>query len=202
MSGTSAQLTAVTCVYWMHRYNFEPRTILNIGIGKTCPELAIWQWLLPNAQILGVDPRWSPRGNWSRGGAKQLKVGVGDGTKPTATYCGDCRSVKCENPAHTAHKSTATMTTIDQIVADEKLQPPFFIWMDIDGGEIDAIHGAKLTLPHAGYMNVEFCDHKQIPEHREQLHLLLNAHSFVLMYDHKAVSQDRLYRNRRFKMPK
>ena len=193
MATVPTQIAAMVSVYYMWRNKFTPASVLNVGVGKTAPEAYIWQWLLPDAQLLGVDPRWSPRGNWT----KQLKlpqipVGVGDGSSTIAHYCGVCRSVKCQDPTHS--KTQVPMSTIDEVAKD--LPGPLFVWMDIDGSEVDALRGADKTLARTGWINVECHADIYGGEHAPEIDRILLAAGYRLEYTHAGCA-DRLYRNMR-----
>lgn len=194
MATVPTQIAALVSVYYMWRNKFTPASILNVGVGKTAPEVYIWRWLLPDAQLLGVDPRWSPRGNWTKKlKLPQITVGVGDGTSTEAMYCGKCRSVKCADPAHVA-KTLVRMSTIDEVAKD--LPGPLFMWMDIDGSEPDALRGAPKTLARTGWVNVECHEAIYGSAHSESIERLLAAAGFQLEFRHDRCA-DRLYRNMR-----
>ena len=196
MSGTKNHLAAIACCWFMRRYQFQPKTVLNVGVGKTSPELDIWLWLLPEARLLGIDPRWSPRGHWTKiRKQQQLAVAVGDGTVESARYCGKCRSLVCADPEHIERAPAVPVTTIDKIVAEHSLPGPYFIWMDIDGSEAQALRGATETLKQTGWLNVEMTQHFGA-SHCQEIRDLLHSLGFVLHYDH-LTNQDELYRNRR-----
>jgi len=193
MSGTKNHLAALACCWFMRQHNFTPTTLLNIGVGKTSPELDVWQWLLPGCNLIGIDPRWSPRGHWTkRRKLPQIAVAVGDGSITSANYCGPCRSLICGHPA----TSVVPVMTLDEIVAKHNLEPPFFIWMDIDGSEPEALRGATETLARTAWLNVELTPHFGI-ERCQEIRSLLASRGFRLHYDH-ARNEDELYRNRRY----
>lgn len=192
MAVVECQIAATVSVYFMRRHQFTPASVLNVGVGKFSPEVYIWQWLLPNAQLLGVDPRWSPRGNWTNKlKLPQIPVAVGDGSSTQAFYCSPCRSIKCTDPAH-VKKTPVPMSTIDEVAKD--LPGPLFIWMDIDGGEVDALRGAPRTLARAGWINVECHEDIYGPEHSQEIDRILQHAGYRLMYRHSGCA-DRLYRN-------
>jgi hypothetical protein len=193
MSRILPLLTATACCVFMREHKFAPASIINCGIGKRSPEIHVWKWLLPEAQLLGIDPRWSPRGTWQMEfKAPQVVKALGDGTKATMEYCGACRG-KCLSPENHTHRVTVVpMGTLDEIVAEHQLPPPYFLWMDIDGSEPEALRGGTETLKHTGWVNVEF-NAVYGEEHAMQIHLRLAEAGFRLSHVHLG-SHDRLYR--------
>ncbi len=197
MSGTKNHLAAITCCWFMRRYQFQPKTILNVGVGKTSPELDIWLWLLPECRLLGIDPRWSPRGHWTKIRKQpQVTVAVGDGSIEAASYCGKCRSLVCTDPEH-VERSPVRVTTIDRVVAEHALPAPYFIWMDIDGSEPQALRGATETLKQTGWLNVEISKHFG-DAHCSGIRKWLRGQGFVMHHSHQT-NEDELYRNRSWK---
>jgi hypothetical protein len=199
MSTGNTQIAAVTCCYFMRRYSFAPATIINCGIGRTCPELAIWQWLLPESKLLGIDPRWSPKGAWTRGaGLPQVKCALGTEDATGVLYCGVCLSLKCPEARAHGRSSVVNVRTLDSIVQEHQLAPPYFLWIDIDGSEPDALAGARDTLKQTGWLNVEVDSQRWGEAHATKIEKLLAESGFTLHYRH-GDSDDRLYRNRRLK---
>lgn len=195
MGATSNHIAALSCVWCMRKYGYKPATIINVGVGKRSPELDIWLWLLPDARLLGIDPRWSPRGYWTKIKKQpQVALAVGDGSITEAQYCGRCRSLTCTVPEHTK-KATVQVSTIDKIVAEQNLQPPFFMWMDIDGSELEALQGATETLKRTGWLNIEMSEWRRGPEQLVKIRQLLKDSRFRLYLRH-AHSEDELYRHR------
>ena len=191
MSSIITQIAAVVSVYHMRRHGFAPASVLNVGVGSSSPEVVIWQWLLPDANLLGVDPRWSPRGVWTKKlRLPQVAVGVGDGSIQEGSYCGKCRSMKCTDGLH--GKVSVPMSTIDKVASD--LEGPLFVWMDIDGSEVDALRGAKETLVRTGWINIECHGVIYGPEHASDIDAMLRDSGFRLEYRHHGCD-DRLYRN-------
>jgi hypothetical protein len=193
MSGTVNQLAALASCWFMRRYKFHPASLLNVGVGKTSPELAVWEWLLPDVKLLGIDPRWSPRGYWTKvRGAPQVSIAVGDGTITIAKYCGRCRSLLCTDADHTAKCATVPVSTIDKVAAENSMPPPYFIWMDIDGSELAALRGAKQVLRETGWINIEL-NMSYGQERIQGITDLLHSSGFVLHYKQSGCD-DHLYR--------
>lgn len=194
MRGTKNHVTALTCCWFMRQDGYTPKTLLNVGVGKTSPELDIWLWLLPETRLLGIDPRWSPRGYWTKlKRVPQVTVAVGDGSRSGATYCGHCRSITCHDQSHADKFSQVTVTTLDRVVEEHACEPPFFIWMDIDGSEYEALAGATETLKQTGWLNVEFSDTRRGPEQCHNIRELLTSQGFRHHYKH-LTTEDELWR--------
>lgn len=178
------------CCYSMFHRGFAPATIINVGVGS-CPEEAIWEWMLPNVPRVGIDARLNRR--WK---AEYVKAIVSD-HEGQAIYCGACRSASCQTPEKHGRMHLCPTVTIDSVAAGRP--KPFFIWMDIEGGELAALRGAEHTLPYTGFLNVELQDdHCAGDGHSKAVHEFLEARGFRLYHRHEH-SCNVLYQNRRLR---
>lgn len=195
MSSAGCQIAALVSVYFMRRFQQLPGSVLNCGIGRTSPEMAIWQWLLPGVPVIGIDPRYSPRGHWRHVyHGRQIQAALGDGSTKSATYCGQCKSMlPCSDETHLVHMSAVQVITLDEVSAN--LPAPHFIWMDIDGSEPAALRGATETLKRTSWVNIEIHDKAYGQQHADEIGQLLRKAGFRLHYVQQDVL-DRLYRRR------
>jgi len=173
MSPSYTKRTARRCVSRMQESGFTPRSILNVGMSKA-PELVIWRELYPNVPVVGIDPvAWNTRDN-----VHYIRAIATNGTTPSAQYCTVCKSPVCLNP--TTHKAPRWITVptvrIDDISRD-LLEPPHFIWMDIEGSEIVALRGAERTLKQTAWICIETFD--WLPGHASAIDTLLRSSGFV-----------------------
>ena len=139
MSRIGTQKTAMMCVYHMWLEDYQPATIINAGTGG-CPEKAIWDWMYPDAKKIAIDPRRN-RGEWDK------KVhGLLGATDGKGTFCRHCKRTTCRTPDVVEdHIKKGHVVEKDQVTIDTLVQgfpPPYFIWMDIDGSELEALKGA------------------------------------------------------------
>ena len=187
MTRIATQHAAMISGLLMWREGFYPRTIINVGL-SSCPEVLIWRWLFPKAKVVGIEPRG--RRHYVD---RYVKAVAGDGSASKATFCLQCRSSHCHHPAeHTATRHvTQPVVTIDAVASKE--QPPFFIWMDIEGGEFEALNGSQEALRHSPWINIEVCD--WLPGHAEKVDHWLTEHGYAVQWRHLN-SADVLYRHR------
>jgi len=171
----------------MREYSYVPATILNIGVGST-PELAIWKRHLPDATIVGIDPkhkRQKPYEHYTR-------AAIGDGSVDVVQYCKLCRSVKCVYPEK--HADTKCITSVPSITIDALARnhdPPFFLWIDIEGSEAEALAGAGKTCQYTRFINIEMTSHP-VWDNRTNTKAMLASNGYELCVDHKE-TEDMLY---------
>lgn len=187
MAKIQTEIAAVMCCYFMWRSGYVPQTIINVGVGSG-PEYKIWKWLHPDAAVVGIDPK-KQRTTW---GGDYIQAIASDGRVASATWCGRCRSPLCRWRSHheaLGRHTTLPCTTIDAVA--RRYKPPYFIWMDIDGGEVAAIRGARRTIRDADWINVEVEG-----EDNRQIHLKesLASCGFVEVFKHQTT--DRLFRKK------
>ena len=60
-----------------------------------------------------------------------------------------------EGPAVDGEPRTVTTITMDDLVADRQLEPPFLVKLDVQGAELDVLSGAKKVLETASAVVVE-----------------------------------------------
>jgi len=147
------QTTAVMCVYFMHYHGYEPKTILNVGVSSGF-EIGVWRWLYPHVPIVGIDPRRKLRGQHKDIRYVQVAASNHDGIE---SYCMACHSIRCkQTDEHAPYLQQVPAVLLDDIARD--LEPPYFIWMDVDGGELLALQGGQKTLEQTKWLNVEIID--------------------------------------------
>jgi FkbM family methyltransferase len=157
MSHYWTQNTAVVSAYRMWRDKYTPATIVDVGLGAGWPELYIWLWLYPDAKIVGADPR----GRRHRG-LKNVQyfrgLIVGDETVKESSFCWKCRSAKCYlQEEHKPHAIIENhVMTLDQLVADSP--PPYFLWVDVEGSELEVLRGGEKMLSQTRWINIEVRD--------------------------------------------
>jgi len=166
-----------------------PATIVNVGVGSS-PESVIWQRHFPDVELLGIDPRNRP-GRW-KGEYFQTVVGKEVGTP--LRYCRKCQSVKCQRHEHEPSSRSIVSETIDNITSN--FLSPYFIWIDIEGGEVEALEGATKTLQNTEWINIEMREFSWTKNYREHLNQFLVSCGFCLYFDHPE-TEDRIYRKAR-----
>jgi len=175
MGAYLTRLSANIAVDYMKGINFMPKTLLNIGVGS-CPELAVWKKRLPEVALLGVDVRHR---RWD---APCVVAVVSDVSKKDAEYCKNCRSIKCQDPTHSSRRGKiGEVKTIDEIVEETKVQAPFFLWMDIEGAELDALKGATKTLVNVPLINIEMREFQWTTNYCNELHDFLVSNEYSLV---------------------
>jgi FkbM family methyltransferase len=170
---------------------YTPKTILNIGLG-TAPEVPVWQWLYPNAQIIGADIRLGKSG--SIGNVHVFKTLIGDGTKEEVEYCWKCHSTKCPKPEHKIPRlsTLVPMMTVDELVKIRTVEPPYFLWIDVDGSELEVLRGATNTLQLTDWVNIEVVNYGTVQNNAADVHEWMLANDYELILCHSK-TQDRLY---------
>ncbi len=86
------------------------------------------------------------------------------------------------------------MTTLDQAVLDFLVPGPYYIWMDVDGAEVDILNGAPEVLKQTAWLHTEVLDDPR----GAALMTWLKEAGYVLIYRHprggpNAISEDHLY---------
>lgn len=172
-------MAATVSAFFMRRCGYAPKSIINVGVGS-CPELEIWNWLFPGISILGIDPRRRQR-QWTH---PYIQAAASE-SSGLINFCWTCRSTNCTKHKLEELKSVA----IDDVA--KNLPKPYFIWMDIEGGEMLALKGARNTLRMTEFINIEVQD--AIPGYGQLLHDYLLSIKYRLHWEH-INSPDRLYR--------
>jgi hypothetical protein len=154
----------------MHRKGFVPGSILNIGV-SSCPELAIWKWIYPNVPLIGVDPKPKRAGM----DIPYIQAAATDGSGGEAVFCFQCKSLTCKaSRRHRKKHRLVSAVAIDEV--SRAMPPPYFIWMDIDGSELEALPGAIRTLTQTGWICIERVDWTR--RHRGRIHRFLRRQGF------------------------
>lgn len=174
MGAYKTRLSANLAVAHMKTINFIPKTILNIGVGS-CPEFSIWRKRLPEVSLLGVDVRGQNRWN-----APFVNALVSDQESKNATFCLNCKSLKCTDIKHKRTKAFV-VRTIDSIVDETKVEPPYFMWIDIEGGELDALKGSMKILPQTALINIEIREFAWTTNNCGELHSFLVDNGYKLI---------------------
>jgi len=190
------QLHATACCYHMMGAGYQPATVLNVGVGS-CPELPIWKWLLPQAWLFGIDARARP-GRWNGERCEYLHAIVSDGSNRDIGYCRKCQSIKCEHAATSKHRPK--VQTLDEIAIEHDLPRPYFLWLDIEGGELEALRGAQFVLANCAWLSLEVHERGDFANVAEITDLLRRA-GFRFAYQYPG-QLDRLFkRGRHGKLP-
>lgn len=190
MSSVKTQIPAVLACYYMRRCGYYPGSVINVGVGTSSPEYSIWKWLLPKSELVGIDPRH----RHSKWGARYIQAAAGDGSKREAVYCGHCRSIVCDQIEEHGRPGTAPVVTIDEVARD--MPGPYFLWLDCEGGELDALRGAEETLKQTWWISLEVRAFSWAEDYPKQLEAFLRSKGFHLWHQ-QAGNEDRLYRRRR-----
>src|SRR3990167_4135955 len=194
MSGAAnAQLSAVIACHFMRRYGYQPASLINVGVGTYSAEYKIWEWLLPNTELVGVDPR----GRHFCWPARYIKAAVAEESGKPIPYCGKCKSITCDKIEEHGRAHVVDTITIDDIAATMK--PPFFLWLDCEGAELSALRGAVKTLKDTRWISVEFCKVDRFGHNGEayssSVDGFLRENGFRLHFENPQLD-DRLYRKR------
>ncbi len=188
MGGYRAKRSANLAVDHMTTMKFMPATLLNVGVGS-CPEYSVWVKRLPaTVKLFGVDCR--ARHRW---GAEFLQRAVGSVHQGDVYYCSSCRSIKCNLPDH-PKSLIGKAETIDWIVQERNLKPPFFLWIDIEGAELDALRGGENTLKQTPLINLEMHEFQGSTTYCKELHeYLVTAGYGLVAAPYDECLEDRLY---------
>lgn len=171
------QVTAFAAICHMRKMNFTPKTIINVGVGS-CPELKIWMKNIPNVARIGIDIRGQVK--WNRNFYYSLVGSVNQ----RVSFCTVCNSTRCNNNDHMNRIIEYPMKTLDSIVDEVKCKPPFFIWMDIEGGELEALYGATETIKNTYLINIEINNFpwgKNPINYKDLLHNFIVSSGFSLV---------------------
>lgn len=188
MSRRWTRQNATVCVQQMELDKYRPATILNIGLGSM-PEMGIWIQHYPDAKIVGADPRTRQRPLTAN--TRFVKALVGDGTRDTTPYCLACHSCKCPRQEHLVHTIMFKTISVDELAVGSPA--PYFLWIDVEGAELDVLNGATKTLEQTRWINVEVQNYGGMNRHAENIHEWLLAHGYVLVLKQPRTT-DRLYR--------
>ena len=143
------------------------------------------------AKVVSVDPR-----GFGRGVDKHYSAVAGDGSKLKTLFCLICRSVHCRFPENHFDAKIGDFqawmlketVSLDQMAVGQ--MPPYFIWMDIEGGEMEALHGATEALQQAHFVNVE--EFEWNPGHIKDIEAFMKGAGYIPIIRH--ATGDVLYR--------
>ena len=183
---------AMHCAWKMHRSKFKPVSIVNVGVGAA-HELAIWRWLYPTIPILAIDPRSkNPEHRWSKGNLTFVRAVACEKESTPVVFCRKCRSLHCKS--RIIHRDNGLWEDVKRIAIDDlaaDFKPPYFMWFDIEGGEVDALKGAEQTLKQTGWLCSELFN--WTPGHRTSVLKSLHRRGFALA---TLFSKDGLFYNK------
>lgn len=191
MSTKATRQHANQVVDAMQARAFTPATIINCGVGS-CPEQIVWRRQMPDAHLVGIDSRANRRKLFR--GQEYIKACLGAVNGAAAEYCSAVRSLKCHVgwPGCNGRHFAVKIATLDALAADRRWEPPYFIWMDIEGSEMDALLGAMVALAATGWINVECRNYEWDSGYADRLHNLVEHCGFALVPT-EAFTEDRLY---------
>ena len=181
-----AHKIAMDCVYHMWIDGFKPAAIFNLGVSFAF-EIDIWKWQWPDVPVVAIDPGGKrrvvehPKLNY-------IQACASDHTG-TLQFCRGCRSTRCKHD-HPADKFAEVPCVAINDFANQ-YAPPYFLWIDVDGGELAALHGATEVLKETGWINIEMSE--WMPGDSATIDAFLKANGFEFFVGHHR-SQDRIYK--------
>lgn len=192
MSAYWTKHTAAVCAFNMHVAGYQPKAIFNAGVGSW-PEFDIWRWLYPDIVLLGIDPvrrylgieRCMPN-------AKMVNALLGSRVGNKARYCLACRSAKCSSTAHDQHSVQLETKTLDSL--SDGIPGPYFVWIDVEGSEIDVLDGAEKTLKQAAWVNIEVQNYGKMDDHAAKIRQWMTDHRFRPKFQHRRAYDVLYYR--------
>ncbi len=169
------------CCRIMREHGFVPKTLINIGVGR-CPEYEVWKEQLPTTRLIGIDAR-ARAPFW---GGEYIHAALSDGQHEIA-YCGICRHVRCNDQKHARKHHKMEANTLDALLLSrrEPVANPLFIWMDLDGSEIDTMRGGKLAFAFATFVNCEVRDFSFAPNNAKAVQRYLWRLGFDVCHVHE-----------------
>ena len=184
MGSVYTKRTAKKCAIFMDRAGCRPRTILNLGAGSFA-EIHMWKFYFPDARLLAVDPKEarpeSARiiGSWKD--SQYVRAALGDGSSSFVAFCVRCRSTVCKTPEkHKRRRKHIEVPSITLDALSDGSPSPFFVWMDIDGAELQALAGGTKTLEKTEWLCVELVD--WIPGHANRIRKFLENVGFRMKH--------------------
>lgn len=172
MGKIKTEKAALYSAYVMKQKEYYPSTLINVGVG-TSHEYQVWKWLLPNAELVGIDPRLHHR-MWKD---SYIRAAIGK-RSGRSVYCYKHRSTSCGCRDKPWPVVTTPRITLDQ--ASEFFSPPYFLWMDCEGSEFDALRGASKTLENTRFITIEIRNHDFKPRNTRRLRRKLQVEGFSL----------------------
>jgi FkbM family methyltransferase len=145
----------------------RPTTVIDVGVGHGTPRL---YEAFPDAYHVLLEPvrEFEPdmqrvlqalRGEYvitavgSKPGSTTLNLERGYELTKSSTF----RREGYTEAGKQVEERTVPVRTIDGIVRERGLQPPFVIKIDTEGGELDVVRGAALTLRQTELLIAEVC---------------------------------------------
>ncbi len=189
MSAYWTQHTAFVCAHRMWLDNYTPATIIDIGVGGGWPERAIWLWLYPTTKIIGADPRG--RRSYDTGKIRFFKGLISDKDNDAVSFCWSCRSTKCSREHDSYKRLENRVLTLDALTGNAP--PPYFLWVDVEGGEMEVLRGGENTLLKTRWINMEACNYGALSNHVNDIQRWMQQHGYSLVLKHQN-TYDQLYR--------
>ena len=154
-----SDLGAILDCFVREQYRLEGRVEVQPGdvvldLGAYKGESAVWlaRQVGPSGLVLAFEPNPAARAFLARNVARAANVGIGQ-IQILAVAVG--KSPRRANFISTAEScsrldaggdTTVDVTTLDDVVSERRLTTVDFIKMDIEGGEVDALKGARQTI--------------------------------------------------------
>ena len=154
MTILGTQLDAIQTLWFIKTAKCKIKTIINVGVGSA-PEADIWKWLCPDVCVVGIDPRPKPR-QWKY---DYVKAAACSKVFRRKFYCRRCRAMLCRSQErHKEHLKERLVvhvvtTTVD--IVSRSYEPPYLLWVDVDGSELDVLEGSTETMKHTPFIHVE-----------------------------------------------
>lgn len=155
------------------RYAFN--TIIDIGASVCCEG---WSWteLFPDKTIFLIEPKYQKPFSPD---IRCLAAALGIRNVEEPLWCWRCLTTECRRPGRHGWRRVP-MYTLDRAVQIVDVRGPYYIWMDVDGMELDILEGATETLKQTAYLHVEVLDGPK----GEALVAWLKQHGWWLQYAH------------------
>ncbi len=182
------RLMAWTDVYFLRYNNAKFSSIINIG-ASSCPELWAWRQLLPDKTVFLIEPRKPKPDGWD---GPYLHGALGS---HVGRWCSRCMVPDCNCRKPEKHRGAnwwVPLTTLDQAVRDFSVPGPYYIWMDVDGAEVDILSAAPEVLKQTFWLHTEVLDGPV----GENLMEWLKQHGYILGHRHlnrAPAGEDHLY---------
>jgi len=141
--------------FYLRRWPFKPRTLIDAGVGNGTPSLYA---AFPDAELVLIEPldEFAPAIrkilSTRKGVSFPVALGRNDETRtfyidPEYTERSSLfRKSPIEQPARIPASRAVRVTTLDQLAADNHFDPPYGLKIDAEGAELEIIEGARTVL--------------------------------------------------------